>query len=211
MIRVSVTFQQIYLKISKLKLLETILVTQGKAQQLFYHQQRLNRSFKELFVGATPPQLQLFPPLDGKTYRCRFIYDDKSNEVSYHEYQPTYETLYHFKEIDFSYKYKYLNRDTITKATQKLPTNAATIFVKDNLILDTAIANIACLIDGLWYTPRHPLHKGTTRARLLDEKKIQTADISIEDCQKAQKLAFFNALTGFYELPILSEAKVYRC
>ena len=76
------------------------------------------------------------------------------------------------------------------------------IFVKDDLITDSSIANIACLIDNQWLTPKTPLLQGTCRQRLLDEKKLILADISVEDFNKAKKLAFFNALTGFYELPI---------
>jgi len=76
------------------------------------------------------------------------------------------------------------------------------IFVKDGLISDSSIANVACLIHNQWLTPKKPLLLGTTRARLLDEKKLTTADISVEDFKSSDKIAFFNALTGFYELPL---------
>ena len=45
--------------------------------------------------------------------------------------------------------------------------------MKQGLLTDTSIANIA-LSDGThWYTPAHPLLKGTKRAALLEEGILQ--------------------------------------
>ena len=95
-----------------------------------------------------------------------------------------------------------MGRDAIQRCMSELNNGVEAVFIKEGLIADTSIANIACKIDDKWLTPKKPLLEGTTRARLLDEKKLILADISVEDFKRATSIAFLNALTGFYELPI---------
>lgn len=187
-----------------MKLLETILVTQGKLHHLDYHQQRLNRSFLKLFHKLAPYELEkiLTPPQDNQTYRCRVVYDQADIDISYLPYTPTHKRSYQLLPIDFDYDDKYLDRSDIDQAVADLEEGCEAIFIKNNLITDSSIANVACFIDNQWLTPKRPLLQGTTRQRLLDEEKLIPADICVEDFKKADKLAFFNALTGFYELPI---------
>ncbi len=139
-------------------------------------------------------------PQDTHTYRCRFVYDQENYELEFIPYKPLFKTDYKLLEIDFDYPYKYLDRTPIDQAKEGLHTHEEIIFVKRGLITDTSIANIACYINNEWLTPAKPLLEGTARARLLDEKKLTLADITLEDFEKASKIAFFNALTGFYEV-----------
>ena len=69
--------------------------------------------------------------------------------------------------------------------------------VQNNLVRDTSIANIALFKNGRWLTPKEPLLCGTTRARLLIEKKIFEADITPKELCQAQKIALLNAMIGF--------------
>ena len=166
-----------------------------------YHQQRLEKTFTELFSRPTSFDLNtLIIVPDMQSYRCRFVYDEDHYEIEYIPYEVQYKKKLIYKEIDFNYKYKSLDRNMINTYTKDLASDTDVLFVKEGLICDTSIANIACKIDGVWFTPKTPLLKGTTRARLLDEKKLQTADITVKQCQNAQSIALFNALTGFYEL-----------
>lgn len=144
----------------------------------------------------------LSAPQDNQTYRCRVVYDQTTIEIEYIPYTPNYKKSYELIPINFSYEDKYLDRSEIDNVMSGLQKEYEAIFVKNNLITDTSIANIACYIDNQWFTPKEPLLLGTTRQRLLNEKKLKVADITVEDFKKAKKVAFFNALTGFYELPI---------
>ena len=139
------------------------------------------------------------------------VYDATNITVEYLPYTPIYQTRFKCIEIAFSYKHKTVARDAIQKCMFQLDEGVEAVFVKDGLITDTSIANIACKIDNQWLTPKKPLLQGTTRARLLDEKKLILADISVEDFKRATNIAFFNALTGFYELPIENENKGHPC
>ena len=52
------------------------------------------------------------------------------------------------------------------------------LIVKDGYLTDTSIANIA-LYDGYtWFTPAHPLLRGTKRAELLNKQLIVEKDIA---------------------------------
>jgi len=176
------------------------LATNGQINHLNYHQRRLEKSFQALFGGLNPHQLikHLHPPLKG-IHRIRVVYDKDQLDVTYHFYQVIHQNNFVLAQADFDYPFKYEDRSCFDQLKQKYP-NEEIIFIKNGLITDTTIANIACFIDGIWLTPTTPLLEGTTRARLLDEKKIELADITLERFKKAEKFALMNALTDFYEV-----------
>jgi 4-amino-4-deoxychorismate lyase len=69
--------------------------------------------------------------------------------------------------------------------------------VQGGLVSDTTIANVAFFDGSVWLSPKKPLLEGTTRARLLDEKKIHLADIEANDLKRFKKIALLNAMIGF--------------
>jgi 4-amino-4-deoxychorismate lyase len=74
------------------------------------------------------------------------------------------------------------------------------LIVKDGLITDTSIANIA-IYDGFkWITPKKPLLRGTQRAKLLKDKLIIEKDIKVKDMKNTVRFAIMNALLGFQEI-----------
>ena len=69
----------------------------------------------------------------------------------------------------------------------------------------TSIANIA-FFDGVdWISPKKPLLKGTTRARLLKERKLILKDIRKDDLKAFTKAALMNAMIDF---DIIAEDKI---
>ena len=181
-----------------MKLLETIRCEDGVCAHLPYHQKRFEKALRELF-HQTAPQLHtlLNPPKEG-IFRCRITYSSSSFEVEYIPYQTSYQNSFVIVPTDISYNYKYFDRSYFDTMKKKYETEP--IFLKDDLISDTTVANIAIFIENQWVTPRRPLLEGTTRARLIDEKKLFLADIETDMLFKASKIAMMNALTGFYEL-----------
>lgn len=172
----------------------------GEIQHLSYHQKRLEKAFRDLFPEAIPFDLShhLNPPQNG-TKRVRVLYDAKSINVEYLDYQTKIPDSFQLVKTDISYSYKFADRSSIESAQKQFP-GKEIVLVKNGLITDTAIANIACYIDQGWVTPRLPLLEGTTRARLLDEEKLTLADITVEMFLKADRIAVMNALTGFCEI-----------
>ena len=74
------------------------------------------------------------------------------------------------------------------------------IIVKNGIVTDTTIANIAIFYENLWITSTNCLLNGTTKARLIEEKKLIQKDITLEMLKKSTKIALMNAMIGFDEI-----------
>ena len=51
--------------------------------------------------------------------------------------------------------------------------------------------------DGVWLTPKNPLLKGTSRARLIDEGKLIESDIKVQELRSFSQVALLNAMIDF--------------
>ena len=176
------------------KFLETIRIEDGKIFHLDYHQLRLNESIKssEIILKEL-----ILPPQKG-LYRCRVVYDEKSYEVSYHPYiKRSIKSLKLIDGKDIQYDKKYLDRSAIDALVSQKESADDILIVKNGLITDTSIANIAFLYKNEWITPQEPLLYGTTRRRLLAQNKIITVQISYEDILKFEGIALMNAMIDF--------------
>jgi len=98
------------------------------------------------------------------------------------------------------YPLKYTHRDHLNQLFEHKGECDDVLIVKDGLLKETTIANIALLVDDQWLTPQTPLLYGTTRARLLDEGLLVPALLSPNMIDKAQKVAIMNAMVGFVEV-----------
>ena len=99
-------------------LLETIKIEDGKAENLFYHQIRFDKSRRELFEKKDNIDLASFikPPSKG-LYRCRIVYDTAIRSVEYIPYAPKEINKLKIVISDISYAYKYADRKTIEHIT----------------------------------------------------------------------------------------------
>ncbi len=183
--------------------LETIKIDNGKVHHLAYHQQRYESVLDYFGIKNTREELSnlLEVPEDG-LYRCRFVYRITKNTHSIKiEYLP-----YEKKEIrslrlvfddKVHYEMKSTNREYLQRLYSMRKSCDDILIVKNSLITDTTIANIAFYDQNRWITPKQPLLKGTTRARLLDEGQLLEKDIRVEDIKQFSKIALMNAMIGF--------------
>ena len=179
-------------------LLETIRCENGQASHLPYHQRRVNTSLKQLDSTTQYDLASRIAPPDETLYRCRIIYDEKSINIQYLPYQKrVVQTLQLIQADALDYTLKYADREELDKLFAQKGSADDILVVQNGLITDTSIANIA-LFDGTrWLTPREPLLKGTTRARLLKEKKIFESDINLKDLDQYTGFALMNAMIDF--------------
>ena len=98
---------------------------------------------------------------------------------------------------NINYKFKYENRDSLNFLYTKKDIADEIIIIKNNLVTDTTIANIAVFIDNQWYTPKYPLLAGTTRQRYLDNGILKEKNIDLHTFKKAEKFALLNAMIDF--------------
>lgn len=143
-------------------------------------------------------QEYIYPP-SKECLRCKIIYDESGIlEVNYFVYKKreisSFKLLY-CEDIDYSKKY--LNREKLDELFSQKDSEDEIIIVKNGLITDTTIANIAIFYEGIWITPKLPLLKGTTRDRLLEDRFLVEKDITVEMLLKAEKLALMNAMIDF--------------
>ncbi|MEN9849162.1 MAG: hypothetical protein RL368_1902 [Pseudomonadota bacterium] len=95
-----------------------------------------------------------------------------------------------------------MNRDAINQFVAEKETADDVLFVKNGLITDTSIANVAFFNGTQWVTPRIPLLVGTTRARLLQSGKLHLMDITPTMLPSFEKMALCNAILGFCVLEL---------
>jgi len=180
--------------VNNTQFLETIKAVNGKLYHLEYHQMRLDRTLPNTGILlkdiVTPPAVGFF--------RCRVVYSDKDYAVSYHPYQKKdIQTLKLVVSKTIEYSKKYLNRESINNLFAKKASCDDILIVKNGLITDTSIANVAFFYKNEWLTPKQPLLYGTTRQRLLEESKILLHDIEVKDVQKFSQIALMNAMIDF--------------
>jgi len=181
-------------------LIETIAVKNGYPLNISWHNQRFNRSRKELFNAKT--SINLAPllkdaPKDG-LYRCRILYNAKGvDSVTYHKYKPKSIQKIKLLEIPkFNYSYKYADRRLFAELFKIWPDADEFIITQNGYLTDSTISNIAIYIERVWFTPDTPLLPGTTRARFIKLHKIYPKSLHFSKLAQADSLAFINAMLG---------------
>ena len=184
-----------------LQLLETIKVDDEQAYHLKYHQARLERSCSALGWRLDYKLHQLIKPPSKALFRCRFVYDEEGYNIEYLPYQAKkIQSLKSIHADTLNYELKYADRSALDELCEEKENADDILIIKDNLLTDTSVANIAFFDGHSWLTPKEPLLKGSTRARLLEKKKLKLADITLEEAKKYKRFALMNAMIGFVEI-----------
>ncbi|MFT7880094.1 MAG: aminotransferase class IV family protein [Sulfurimonas sp.] len=179
-------------------LLETIKCENGLFHHLEYHQQRVDKSRRELFgLTDTLDLASMLKAPDDKCYRCRVLYAHKVESIEYIPYKPKEIRTLKVVAADFTYDYKFADRSALDRLLKEYPEADDVIIEKEGLITDTTIANIALFDGEQWVTPKKPLLEGTMRAYLLDQGFLQEKDIPSDSLKKYEKVALMNAMLGF--------------
>ena len=177
------------------KYLETIKIDDGLIYHVEFHQSRLDNALNEDAVHDLENLLS--PPLNG-LYRCRVVYDKQNIQIDYFPYNKrSIKSLKVIYDDEIEYGHKYENREAIEKLFSQREECDDILIVKNGLITDTSIANIAFYDGDNWITPKEPLLQGTTRTRLLKEKKLIQKNIRVEELKTYKKIALMNAMIDF--------------
>jgi 4-amino-4-deoxychorismate lyase len=173
---------------------ETIKCEDFEIFNLEYHNKRVANTIG-LNINL---QEYIYPPSE-ELLRCKITYNDY--EVLNVEYFPYIKReIKSFKLIfddEISYGKKYLNREKLDNLFSKKDSCDEIIIIKNKIVADTSIANIAIFYENNWLTSKNYLLNGTTRNRLLEEKFLIEKDITLEMLKDASKIALMNAMIGF--------------
>lgn len=179
---------------------ETIKAVDGEVLNLSFHQARYESVLNHFGVYKSQNLKDFIePPRDG-LYRCRLVYNPFKIEieVTYHEYKKRdISSLKIMHDDTIEYSMKHTNRDALDRLFALKCECSDILIVKNSLITDTTIANIAFFDGSRWLTPASPLLRGTTRQRLLAEGKIFEEEIFVKDLDKFSKVALMNAMIDF--------------
>jgi len=190
--------------------LETICVENGLLKNLPYHQKRVNDTFESIYPGLASFDLnetlgkQTIP--SSGIYRARVIYEEQMKSIEFIPYQEKkISSLKIINTGEFDYGFKWADRSYFEHVLSENKEADEVIFELEGKIQDCTIANLAFFKNGIWYTPKNPLHWGTTRARLMDENKIQETDILVDELSSYSHICLINV---FRELSLTKSLSV---
>lgn len=183
--------------------IETIKIEAGKIYNLNYHNIRMNITRRHFFGDVSELDLKDYIDSDmfQSRHRCRVEYAEKILNVEYFPYyiRPV-ATLKLVLADKIDYSYKSSDRCVLNNLFALRETQDDVLIVREGLLTDTSIANIALCKDGNWFTPARPLLKGTKRQELLEKEIIKEADIKADEIDNYTEIRLFNAMIGFGEL-----------
>ncbi len=98
------------------------------------------------------------------------------------------------------YKYKYDDRTVLDNAMSRRGGCDNVVIARNGVLTDTSYTNIALYDGNRWFTPAHPLLKGTALMRLLDEGILSERDIRVDTVWDYSYIALFNSMIDFGRL-----------
>ncbi len=183
-------------------LLETIKVENGRFCNLPYHQERFDRSRREVLGIDDNMQLQQLLSIPDHcmkgVFKCRFVYGETVGKTAFIPYTPKkVASLKIVTDDHIDYRYKFSDRRRLKALLSRKAQCDDVLIVKQGMITDTSFSNIAFFDGKIWVTPATPLLNGTKRRQLLAEGKLVTANIRISDISRYQKFILINAMLDF--------------
>jgi 4-amino-4-deoxychorismate lyase len=184
------------------RLLESIRLENRNFHRLSYHQQRMDRSVKEL--SGQKNSINLFqdlkkynPPKTG-LYKCRVVYSTEIESVEFIPYviKPV-NSLKVVYDQEIEYTHKHQDRTSIGRLFSQRQFCDDILIIRNGLVTDSSYSNII-FYDGVnWITPNAPLLKGTMRQFLLDTAEIKAAPVPVQDIPSFKTFRLINAMLAF--------------
>ena len=200
--------------------IETFMVRDGKLQAGDLHHERMLRTLSDWGSEPSQPLFQSLlsdtpwlevetyltkqPLLPATTYRLTLEYDlTKIRAIRLIPYQRR--SISKLRPIrlpeNFNYNYKYADRSFFERVKATLPADGEPLFVReDGTITDTSFTNVLIETEEGYFTPTHPLLKGTQREYLLRCGQITEHDeLTLSTISCARSLLLINALLPLEE------------
>lgn len=194
-------------------LVESIKLKDGVIANLEYHQQRMDRSRKELFPDAgriVLAELISIPVnCQSGTFKVRVVYGETLCRVEFEPYVARrVESLNVVSHPSIDYHLKYTDREILQQLFALRENCDDIIIVKNGLVTDSFAANLLFFDGKKWVTPANPLLKGTKRQLLLDQRIVTEKSIRAEDLSVYECAGLINAMIDFNEMPVIAAEKI---
>ena len=194
------------------ELIETIKIFGRQLQNIEYHDERFNRTRKELF-GITGEidlrdSIEIPKEISSGVYKCRVTYGKEILAVEFVPYVSKNVTsikLVVDNEINYAYKYK--NRKCFEDLLFGIAEDEILI-IKNGFVTDTSYSNITFYDGSGWITPTTYLLNGTKRQQLLKSGVIHEEAIRVSDVHRFQSCKLINAMLDWDESPVVRINKI---
>lgn len=170
-----------------------------------FHNYRFNKTRRDIFECNLPVNLVEYVHPEEYTGRtkCRVEYGEEVEKVEYLPY--TVRPVNSLKMVNsdgLDYTYKSCDRQKLDELFKLKGDADDILIIRDGVLTDTSMANIALWNGSEWQTPEKPLLEGTMRASLLGKGQIVPAVIRPQDLSRYSLIRLFNAMIGFGEIEI---------
>lgn len=194
------------------RLIESIKVAKKEFYNLVCHQQRMNKTRKELFglddEIDLAKELKIPAGLSDSVFKCRVIYSENILAVEFHPYEArNIKSLQIVHADDIDYDYKYEDRSKLQKLLCKCTADDVLI-IKNGFVTDTSYSNIVLSKNSKFFTPDTFLLNGTKRQKLLDEKIIEETKITAADIAGYERIFIINSMMNLEEQPGIPVANI---
>lgn len=183
--------------------IETICIENGRIENLLYHNQRMNETRREVLQAVSALDLSAYihpENYPGRT-KCRVVYAADVQEVTYTPYQIRPVSSLRLVVADtVCYPYKSTDRKMLDDLFALRGDADDILMVRNGLLTDTSICNIALWDGSRWLTPHLPLLPGTKRASLIEAGRLHLAELPVTQLGRYSRIRLFNALIGFGEI-----------
>ena len=187
------------------RFIESIRIENGKIWNIDLHNRRINDTRKVHFGAVNSLDIKsiIEPEKYFERTKCRIEYNTDIITIGY--------SIYHLRPVtsirliscdDIDYSFKNSDRSLLNQLFSNRKNCDDILIIKNNLLTDTSICNIALYDGEKWDTPQTPLLKGTQRSYLLSKGLIHSKDINIFDIPRYTKIRLFNALIPFGEIEL---------
>jgi len=186
------------------RFIETIRLQEGRFVNLAYHQDRFNRTRRELLHLRQHPVLEevLEVPdgLGSGLFKYRITYGKKILKLEIEPYERRgigSLKLVHADRVGYSYKFS--DRDPLLNLFGRRGICDDILIVLNGCITDSLAANVVFWDGSSWITPDTPLLAGTMRASLLDRGILKETRITENDMDRYEKVRLINAMNDLEE------------
>lgn len=181
------------------RLLETIKINHGILHNMNLHNERFNRSRRQLFgIDETirlEDEIRLQANSINGLCKCRLVYGRFIEEIEIIPYQfRRINSLKIIENNDIQYTFKYENRNAINQLFQLKDKCDDILIVNNGMVTDTSYCNIVFSDGKRLLTSSTPLLKGTKRQKLLNEGVITEDEIRLKDIRFFKKVILINAM-----------------
>ncbi len=180
-------------------LFESLCVQNGRILNSKWHKERFQKAYLKYFGKSAHFNLldKINIPKEFKkgNVKLRVLYGENGREIQFEKYKLRKINSIRLVHVsDLKYPLKFTKRENLNTLFEKRGNCDEVIIVRNGQITDSSYANLIFFDGRDWITPKHPILKGTCRARLLANGKIKVATLGIKELEAFKGLKLINAM-----------------